>query len=124
MRVGKNRGGRTCGRVLGLALAAAVGFGAGTAFAQLSADEVKKRIEKDFGVQVLNVAAATDAGAPAFAVTTINPAGAQMPFQVNTIVVDAKSGQLVAQYRHLRSGLRDAAPLPYMRTSPATAETK
>jgi hypothetical protein len=107
----------------GLALAAAVAMAAQPAFGQLSADEVKKKVEKDFGVQVLKIAPETDAGQPAFAVTTMNPAGAQVPFQVNTIVVDAKTGALVSQFRHLTSGIRASAPFPQVRTSPGTADT-
>jgi hypothetical protein len=44
-------------------------------------------------------------------------------FQVNTIVIDAETGQLIIQYRQGPGGLRSAAPPVSSRTGPSTAST-
>jgi uncharacterized membrane protein YkoI len=92
--------------VLGAAalLSAAVAFPL-PAIAALSADQVKARIAKDFGVKVLRVRPGKDRGRNVYLVTMMNPGGDfNEAFQVNTIIVDAETGQLVPRFRHRSSG--------------------
>ena len=102
----------------------AVAWPLASAQGQLGADAVKQRVEKEFGVSVLNVQPVTEGGGSAYAITVMNPGGSfNEAFQVNTIVVDAATGQRILQFRHLQSGISDAAPSIVERTSPHTAAT-
>ncbi len=89
---------------------AALLLGAVTAFpppaiAALSADQVKAKIAKEFGVKVLRVRPAKADGRKVFVVTVMNPGGDfNEAFQINTIVVDAGTGKLVPRFRHRASG--------------------
>ncbi len=102
-------------RVTARRLAAAAVFGAVLATgaapgqAAMSADQVKRQVESAFGVRVLKVSPMKDAGQAAFAVVIMNPGGDfNEAWQVNTIVVDAQTGKLIRQFRHLASGISDA----------------
>jgi len=70
------------------------------------ADEVKRQIEKDYGVTVLRVREGTrEDGSPTYAVTVMNPGGDRnSAFEVNTLEVDARTGALVPQFRHAADG--------------------
>ncbi len=95
-----------------LALAASVAIlaalaAAPTARAQAvkSADEVSAAVAKAFGVEVLRVRSIETDGGPAYAVTVMNPGGNfDGAFQVSTLVVDARTGDLVPQFRHKSAG--------------------
>ncbi len=92
--------------------------------AALSADQVKRQVETRYGVKVLRIKPMTEQGWSAFAVTIMNPGGAfNEAFQVNTIVIDAETGQPIIQYRQGPGGLKPAAPPVSSRTSPSTAST-
>ena len=81
-------------------------------------------METQYGVKVLRIKPMTEQGRSAFAVTIMNPGGDfNEAFQVNTIVIDAETGQLIIQYRQGSSGLRSAAPPVSSRTGPSTAST-
>ena len=55
--------------------------------------------------QVLRISPGTADGRNVFVVTVMNPPGDfNEAFQVNTLVVDAETGRLVPQFRHLPSG--------------------
>ncbi len=96
----------------------------GPAHAQLTEQEIIGKIERDFGVQVLKVGPAKDMGRDVLAVTVINPPGNfNEALQVNTIAVDARSGNLVPVVAETPQGLRHSAPAVMRRTSPRTAET-
>jgi hypothetical protein len=106
------------------ALVGAIVLVAAPARAEMSADAVKQKIEADYAVTVLRVTPMTDDGRPVFAVTIMNPGGAfNEAFQVNTIVIDAETGQPIIQYRQGSGGLRPAAPPVSSRTGPSTAST-
>ena len=106
------------------ALVGAIVLLAAPARAEMSADAVKQKIEADYVVTVLRVTPMTDDGRPVFAVTIMNPGGAfNEAFQVNTIVIDAETGQPIIQYRQGSGGLRPAAPPVSSRTGPSTAST-
>jgi hypothetical protein len=78
----------------------------------LSADKAGEAVAQRYGVQVLRVTPVEVDGAPAFAVVVMNPGGNfNEAFQVNTLVVDARTGALVSQFRHRAAGydLPDAA---------------
>jgi hypothetical protein len=92
--------------------------------AEMSVDAVKQKIAADYAVTVLRVKPMTDDGRRVFSVTIMNPGGAfNEAFQVNTIVVDAETGQPMIQYRQGPGGLRPAAPPVSSRTGPSTAST-
>jgi hypothetical protein len=86
--------------------------------AAMSKDQVAAKI-----VKVLRVEPATDNGKAIFAVTVMSGGGDwNHAFQVNTIAVDATTGQPVVQYRHGTSGSHNPPPFVGERTAPLTAE--
>jgi len=112
------------GIAVAVVFGAALALGASPAGAALSADEVKRQVETRYGVTVLRVKPVTENGRSAYAVTIMNPGGAfNEAFQVNTLVIDADTGQPVIQYRQGPGGLKPAAPPVSSRTSPNTAST-
>lgn len=92
---------------LGIGLAMTMIFGlasAGTA-AEVNAAEVRASIEKKFNVKVLKINAVTVDGKSAFKVTVMYPGGNfNTAFQVNTLIIDANTGETVSQFRHIASG--------------------
>ncbi len=71
----------------------------------ISKAEAKAKIEKMFRVEVLKIREIISNGRPAYAVTVMNPGGDfNEAFQVNTIVIDRETGQLVPQFRHRGAG--------------------
>ncbi|WP_431855895.1 PepSY domain-containing protein [Azospirillum sp.] len=70
------------------------------------ADEVKRQIEKEYGVTVLRIRdLVREDGSPAYAVTVMNPGGDRnSAFEVSTLEVDARTGTLVPQFRHAADG--------------------
>ncbi len=102
---------------LALILAAPV-----AALAAMTKEQVAQKIEKEFKVKVLRVEPMTEDGKPIFAVTVMSAGGDwNHAFQVNTIAVDAATGQPVVQYRHGTSGSRNPPPFVGERTAPLTA---
>ena len=94
------------------------------AHAQMTRQQIIGKIERDFGVEVLKVGPAKDMGPNVLAVTVINPPGDfNEAFQVNTLAVDAKSGELVLVAAQTAQGSRHAAPPVTQRTSPLLGET-
>ncbi len=82
------------------------------AIAALSANQVKAKVAKAFGVMVVKVRPGNVDGRKVFVVTMMNPGGDfNEAFQVSTIVVDAETGKLVPGFRHRASGL-DANQAP------------
>ena len=109
---------------LATALGGAIVSLAAPAGAEMSVDAVIQKIEADSAVTVLRVKPMTDGGRRVFAVTVMNPGGDfNEAFQVNTIVVDAETGQPIIQYRQGSGGLRPAAPPVSFKTGPSTAST-
>jgi hypothetical protein len=85
-------------------LSAALAFPA-PAIAAMTADQVKAKIAKDFGVKVLKVRPGKVDSRKVYLVTMMNRGGDfNEAFQVNTIIVDAETGQLVPRFRHRASG--------------------
>ena len=94
------------------------------AHAQMTKRQIIGKIERDYGVEVLKVGPAKDMGPNVLAVTVINPPGDfNEAFQVNTLAVDAKSGELVLVAAQTAQGSRHAAPPVTQRTSPLLGET-
>ncbi len=92
-------------RMLAPVVAALAMWPAAVSQAAMSEDQVRTVIERDYGVQVLRVSPGTADGRNVFMVTVMNPSGDfNEAFQVNTLVVDAETGRLVPQFRHLPSG--------------------
>lgn len=87
-------------------VAAALGLaGAPPAFALQSPEAVKQQIEKAYPVQVLEIFEIKSDSQPAYAVVVMNSGGNyNEAFQVNTLIVDAETGQLIRQFRHHASG--------------------
>lgn len=76
----------------------------------MSESAAREQLEKDWGVQVLRVQADEQDGVAVFVVRVMNPGGNyNEAFQVNVLVVDRRTGELVPQFRHGPSGLRGAA---------------
>lgn len=83
-----------------------------TAAAQdkLSAQAVGAKIAERYGVTVLDVAEVDDNGQPAYEVKVMNPSGNfNEAFQVNTLLVDAGTGELKSVYRHGPTGANRSA---------------
>lgn len=108
------------------ALAAALILAVPTAApAAMTKDQVAQKIEAAFKVKVLRVEPATVDGKPAFAVTVMGSGGNwNHAFQVNTIAVDAATGQPVVQFGQFDGRLRQPAPFVGERTAPLTAEDR
>jgi hypothetical protein len=71
----------------------------------LSAERAAETVAQRYGVQVLRVTPVEVDGAPAYAVVVMNPGGNfNEAFQVNTLVVDPETGDLVSQFRHRAAG--------------------
>lgn len=95
-----------------------------SAHAQMTRQQIIGKIERDYGVEVLKVGPAKDMGPNVLAVTVMNPPGDfNEAFQVNTLAVDAKSGELVLVAAQTAQGSRPAAPPVTQRTSPLMGET-
>lgn len=72
-----------------------------------------KSIEAEFGVKVLKVRPVTVNGRAAFEATVMNPAGNyNEAFQVNRLVIDAATGELIQQVRHGAVGYTRSAEAP------------
>jgi len=113
------------GMAIGLVAAFAVGASPSMAQPTMSVDQMKQRIESNFGVKVLRVEGMLEQGRSAFAVTTMKSGGDfNDAYQVNTVVVDSKTGDLIRQYRHTPNGMRPAAPSVGLRTSPRMSTTR
>ena len=104
-------------------MAGALLLGAVTnAGAAMSQKEIAGKVEKEFGVQVLRVEPMAEDGKNMFAVTVMSPAGNRnSAYQVNTVVVDAATGNLVIRWGHGPSGHYLPAPPVSERTHPLTA---
>jgi hypothetical protein len=69
---------------------------------RLPAEEIGTRIAETYGVEVLEV---RTAGPRAYEVRVMHPATAgNLAFRVETLVVDARTGELVPQFRHREAG--------------------
>lgn len=86
-----------------IAAAFLVFFAAGAACAA-SPEEVKQRIEKEYGVEVLKVTPADLDGKKVYDIRVMRKDGGNGAFGVSTIAVDAESGKLVPAFRHKPSG--------------------
>jgi hypothetical protein len=92
-----------------LALGAVIGTAsAAVARAQdvLPPEKVKELVADRYDVEVLRVAAVEGReGSQVYRVTVMVPPGnSNASFMVSTLVVDATTGKLVSQFRHLRHG--------------------
>ena len=72
----------------------------------LSPEKVKEIVADRYDVDVLRVTPAEGEGtSPVYRVTVMVPPGnSNASFMVSTLVVDAATGNLVSQFRHLRHG--------------------
>lgn len=90
---------------VGLALVMAIGLASGAWAAEVDAAAVRASIEKKFNVKVLKINAITVDGKSAFKVTVMYPGGNfNTAFQVNTLIVDAATGEAIPVFRHIASG--------------------
>lgn len=75
----------------------------------ITADQVKEKVAADFGVEVLKVEPIQEGGKSRFRVHVMNPGGDyNTAFQVNTLIVDAATGELVQQFQHKTTGYQKA----------------
>jgi hypothetical protein len=82
---------------------AALLLAAGAASAA-SPEEVKERIEKQYGVQVLKVTPTDLDGKKVYDLRVMRKDGGNGAFGVTSLAVDAETGQLVPAFRHKASG--------------------
>lgn len=105
MRMRAGGGVSRAGMGVGLALAMAIGLASAGLAAEVDAAAVRAAIEKKFNVKVLKINAVTVDGKSAFKVTVMYPGGNfNTAFQVNTLIVDAGTGETVPVFRHIASG--------------------
>ncbi len=96
-------------RFLGMASVAAVLLGLGSlpASAQrLSAEAAARQVAETYGVEPLRVRETRlEDGSLAYVVTVMTPGGdSNDAFMVTTLLVDARTGELVPQFRHTPTG--------------------
>ena len=73
--------------------------------AEMTAVEAGRAVAGEFGVEVLKVEVGVEDGQRVYLVTFMTPGGDfNGAFQVVTVMVDAGTGRLIAQFRHLPSG--------------------
>lgn len=90
---------------IALGLCAALG-GSPASAQQLTAEAASQRVAETYGVEALRVREMRAAdGRPAYAVTVMSPGGdVNGAFQVTTLLVDARTGELISQFRHTPTG--------------------
>lgn len=89
--------------VIGLAVVLSVPVG--QASAAMTEEQVRQAVERAYSVTVLRIQRVEHAGREAFRVTIMNPGGdSNTAYQVNTIAIDAETGELIPQFRHRASG--------------------
>ena len=73
---------------------------------QLTGEAAAQKVAETYGVEALRVQEMRAAdGRPAYAVTVMAPGGDfNGAFQVTTLLVDARTGELISQYRHTPTG--------------------
>ncbi len=85
-------------------LVAAIGVPS-AADAQVTAGQASRQFAETYGVQVLKVRTGEIGGKRVYLLTVMNPTGDfNEAFQVNTVAVDANTGNLIAGFRHRASG--------------------
>lgn len=73
--------------------------------AALTQKEAAEQIAEEYGVEVLKTDATLDGNRPIILLTVMQSGGNDnAAFQVNTIAVDAKSGEVIPGYRRLETG--------------------
>jgi hypothetical protein len=78
---------------------------AANAYGAMSSNEIQAAIEKKYDAKVLKVFVGTELGRPVYFVKVMFKGGNyNTAFQVNTLVVDAKTGKRLPQFRHRASG--------------------
>lgn len=94
--------------------AAALLLTAGVAQAAMMPDEVSKRVAQQFsGVKVLRVIGDELDGRKVFNVRVMVPGGnSNDAFRVDTLIVDAETGQMLRAFRHLPAGYALAGDPP------------
>jgi hypothetical protein len=108
--------------VAAMAMAAAIGVSS-AADAQVTARQASRQFAESYGVQVLKVRSAEIDGKRVYLLTVMNPKGDfNEAFQVNTVAVDADTGNLIAGFRHRSSGY-DANQAPSFRPNLNSADT-
>ena len=108
--------------VAAMAMAAAIGV-LSAADAQVTARQASRQFAESYGVQVLKVRSAEIDGKRVYLLTVMNPKGDfNEAFQVNTVAVDADTGNLIAGFRHRSSGY-DANQAPSFRPNLNSADT-
>ncbi len=95
----------TARRPLAIAAMAAAICVSSAADAQVTARQASRQFAESYGVQVLKVRTSKIDGKRVYVLTVMNPKGDfNEAFQVNTVAVDADTGNLIAGFRHRRSG--------------------
>lgn len=93
--------------IVAITVAATPVWSSSPALAQalMTTEAARGAIEQEFGVEVLRIDPAEIDGRPAFLLRVMNPEGDfNEAFQVNTLVVDRATGDLIPTFRHGPSG--------------------
>lgn len=94
------------GRLLAGLLACGIFVGGGIApAAALTQEEAAEQVAERYGVEVLKTEAILQDNRPIILLTVMQPGGNDnAAFQVNTIGVDAKTGEVIPGFRRLETG--------------------
>ena len=89
------------------AVAAAVPFAA-QAQTLMTEQAAREMLEATYGVEVLRIRADYRDDVDVFVASVMNPGGDfNEAFQVSQLIVDRRTGELISQFRHAASGVRD-----------------
>jgi hypothetical protein len=93
------------GFAVAAAVAGALMLGSIAPAAALTQKEAAEKVAEEYGVEVLKTDAGLDGNRPIILLTVMQPGGNDnAAFQVNTIAVDAKTGEVIPGYRRMETG--------------------
>ena len=94
-------------------LCLAVGLAAATPAAALTQEEAAAQIAEQYGVEVLKTDAVLRGNQPIILLTVMQGGGNDnAAFQVNTIAVDAKTGEVIPGFRRMETGRLSSGEAP------------
>lgn len=96
----------------GLCVAAGLTGGVSPA-AAITQEEAAAQVAEEYGVEVLKTDAVLQGNQPIILLTVMEPGGNDnSAFQVNTIAVDAKTGEVIPGFRRMETGRLSSGQAP------------